>query len=90
MVGVPTEVKNNENRVAITPDGVRELDQAGVEVLVQAGAGASSEIPDDAIDGQLGEPIPGRSGVQTNNPGFPGFGSEGWIVGAGLDLAVYY
>ena len=38
-VGVPTEVKNNENRVAITPDGVRELHQHGVTVLVQAGAG---------------------------------------------------
>jgi alanine dehydrogenase len=49
VVGVPTEVKNNENRVAITPDGVRELDQAGVEVLVQAGAGAASEIPDEAM-----------------------------------------
>jgi alanine dehydrogenase len=49
VVGVPTEVKNNENRVAITPDGVRELDQAGIEVLVQAGAGAASEIPDDAM-----------------------------------------
>jgi alanine dehydrogenase len=45
-VGVPTEVKNNENRVAITPDGVRELHQHGVTVLVQAGAGESSSIPD--------------------------------------------
>jgi alanine dehydrogenase len=50
VVGVPTEVKNNENRVAITPDGVRELVQAGVEVLVQAGAGASSEIADDTME----------------------------------------
>jgi len=50
VVGVPTEVKNNENRVAITPDGVRELDQAGIEVLVQAGAGAASEIPDAAME----------------------------------------
>jgi alanine dehydrogenase len=49
VVGVPTEVKNNENRVAITPDGVRELGQAGIEVLVQSGAGASSEIPDEAM-----------------------------------------
>ncbi|HKH03667.1 MAG TPA: alanine dehydrogenase [Acidimicrobiales bacterium] len=45
-VGVPTEVKNNENRVAITPDGVRELGQHGVSVLVQAGAGEQSSIPD--------------------------------------------
>ena len=45
-MGVPTEVKNNENRVAITPDGVRELVQAGVTVLVEAGAGESSSIDD--------------------------------------------
>jgi alanine dehydrogenase len=45
-VGVPTEVKNNENRVALTPDGVRELVQHGVPVLVQAGAGEQSTIAD--------------------------------------------
>jgi alanine dehydrogenase len=47
-VGVPTEVKADERRVAITPDGVRELESQGVEVLVQAGAGAGASIPDDA------------------------------------------
>jgi alanine dehydrogenase len=46
LVGVPREIKNNENRVAITPDGVRELAQHGVSVLVEAGAGANSELPD--------------------------------------------
>ena len=46
-VGVPTEVKNNEYRVAMTPDGVRELHQHGVEVLVQSGAGQNSAIADD-------------------------------------------
>jgi alanine dehydrogenase len=46
VVGVPTEVKNSEHRVAITPDGVRELGRHGVEVLVQAGAGEESSIDD--------------------------------------------
>jgi alanine dehydrogenase len=50
VVGVPTEVKNNENRVAITPDGVRELVQAGVTVLVEAGAGQSSSIADGEME----------------------------------------
>src|SRR4051794_13307154 len=45
-VGVPTEVKNSEHRVAITPDGVRELCEHGVDVLVQQGAGLSSAITD--------------------------------------------
>ncbi len=51
VVGVPTEIKNSEHRVAITPDGVRELTQHGIEVLVQAGAGAESSIHDDEYAG---------------------------------------
>ena len=39
LVGIPTETKNNEFRVAITPAGVAELTHRGHEVLVQAGAG---------------------------------------------------
>ena len=45
-VGVPTEIKNNEFRVAITPAGVAELVQRGHEVLIQAGAGTGSAISD--------------------------------------------
>jgi alanine dehydrogenase len=45
-VGIPTEVKNNEFRVAITPAGVFELTRAGHQVFVQAGAGAGSSIGD--------------------------------------------
>ena len=46
-VGVPSEVKNHEYRVAATPSGVHELVAHGHEVLVQSGAGAGSSIPDD-------------------------------------------
>lgn len=45
-VGVPSEVKNNEFRVAITPVGVLELVRAGHEVLIQKGAGVGSSIAD--------------------------------------------
>jgi alanine dehydrogenase len=45
-VGVPTEIKNSEHRVALTPDGVRELSQHGVDVLIQSGAGVNSAIAD--------------------------------------------
>ncbi len=47
LVGIPTEVKTAENRVAITPDGVRELTSLGHEVVVENGAGAGSSILDD-------------------------------------------
>lgn len=46
-VGVPTEVKTAEHRVALTPDGVRELDARGIKVHVQAGAGAGASIADE-------------------------------------------
>ena len=45
-VGIPTEIKNNEYRVAITQAGVFELTRRGHEVLVQAGAGLGSAITD--------------------------------------------
>jgi len=46
-VGVPREIKKEEHRVAITPDGVRELLHAGATVLIEREAGIDSSIPDD-------------------------------------------
>jgi alanine dehydrogenase len=46
-VGVPTEIKADEYRVALTPSGVRELADRGHEVVVQSGAGEGSAIADD-------------------------------------------
>ena len=46
IVGVPVEVKTGEDRVAITPEGVRELVAHGHRVRVEAGAGEASSIPD--------------------------------------------
>jgi alanine dehydrogenase len=47
LVGVPTEIKADEGRVAITPDGVRELHGHGVDVVIQSGAGNGASIPDE-------------------------------------------
>jgi len=46
IVGVPAEVKTGENRVAMTPDGVRELVAHGHTVLVERNAGEGSSIHD--------------------------------------------
>jgi alanine dehydrogenase len=46
-VGVPAEVKVDEYRVALTPAGVRELVDAGHEVVVQSAAGLGSALPDE-------------------------------------------
>jgi alanine dehydrogenase len=45
-IGVPTEIKSDEYRVAITPAGVREFTEHGHEILIQAGAGEGSAISD--------------------------------------------
>ncbi|HEX5336310.1 MAG TPA: alanine dehydrogenase, partial [Propionicimonas sp.] len=46
-IGIPTEIKSQENRVAITPAGVHHLVGRGHTVLVQAGAGLGSAITDE-------------------------------------------
>lgn len=46
LIGIPKEIKNNEYRVGATPAGVRELVNAGHEVLIQTGAGIEIDFPD--------------------------------------------
>src|SRR3954468_21942079 len=62
-VGVPTEVKNHEYRVAITPAGVHELARHGHDVLVQAGAGIGSSITDDEFADAGAKIVSGRDDV---------------------------
>jgi alanine dehydrogenase len=47
IVGIPKEIKDNENRVAITPAGVKELKKRGHEIYIQSTAGEGSGFPDD-------------------------------------------
>lgn len=49
IVGIPTEIKNEEYRVALTPAGARELTAAGHRVLVQGGAGTGSSLDDQVF-----------------------------------------
>ena len=44
------------------------------------------ELPDDAQ--KSGDPVPGAQGLQTNNPGWPGFASGGWMVGAAIYVSI--
>jgi alanine dehydrogenase len=50
IVGVPKEVKDNEYRVALTPEGARELTHAGHGVLVQKGAGTGSSLYEERYE----------------------------------------
>ena len=47
-IGVPKEIKADEQRVALTPDAVRDLASHGLEVRIESGAGAGAGIGDDA------------------------------------------
>lgn len=48
FIGVPTEIKNHEYRVGLTPDSVRELTGHGHQLLVQSGAGSAIGFSDEA------------------------------------------
>ena len=62
-VGVPTEIKTDEYRVALTPSGVRELVEHGHEIVVQAGAGDGSSISDADYSSQGAEILPDAEAV---------------------------
>ena len=62
-VGVPTEIKTDEYRVALTPSGVRELVDHGHEVVVQRGAGVGSAITDADYEGQGARILPDAAAV---------------------------
>ena len=62
-VGVPTEIKADEYRVALTPSGVRELNDRGHEVVVQAGAGEGSSIGDEHYAAQGARIVPDAEAV---------------------------
>ena len=50
IIGIPKEIKNNENRVGLTPAGVQEFVKRGHDVFVQASAGDNSGFPDSAYE----------------------------------------
>jgi alanine dehydrogenase len=62
-VGVPTEIKSDEYRVALTPSGVRELTDHGHEVCVQSGAGEGSAILDEEYAAQGAAVLPDADAV---------------------------
>lgn len=95
-IGVPSEVKNNENRVAMTPAGVVQLIKYGHEVFIQKGAGLGSGFRDEEYQ-QAGATIVGTAAeawdmemvmkVKEPIPSEYGFFREGLILFTYLHLA---
>jgi alanine dehydrogenase len=98
-VGVPAEIKPDEHRVAITPDGVRELHLHGAPVLVEAGAGEGAAIPDDDFRRAGAEIVAGASEVweranlickvKEPQPSEFGYLRKGLVLFTYLHLAAY-
>ncbi len=63
VVGIPREIKDGENRVAITPDGVHELTAHGVAVIVEHDAGVGSSIADAEYHAAGAEIVPTAADV---------------------------
>jgi len=63
VVGVPRELKTDEHRVAITPDGVFEMTRRDVPVVIESGAGFDSGIADDTYRGAGAEIVPTAAAV---------------------------
>jgi alanine dehydrogenase len=57
-VGVPTEIKTDEYRVALTPIGARELSERGHDLMIQKGAGEGSAISDADYEAQGARIVP--------------------------------
>lgn len=62
-VGVPTEIKNNEYRVGLTPAAVGELVRAGHDVMVQSGAGVGVDFTDAAYQAAGATILPDAAAV---------------------------
>ncbi|WP_028962997.1 alanine dehydrogenase [Sulfobacillus thermosulfidooxidans] len=64
-IGLPTEIKPDENRVALTPAGVMALTRDGHQVLIQQGAGLGSGFSDDQYRNAGGTLVPTAEDVWT-------------------------
>lgn len=73
--------------------GVQAQFQALLPRSVDKDPGAADPVVDefpDAVDFLTGDPLPLSAGLQTNNPGYPGFESAGWLLGIGVQFGVEY
>ena len=74
-IGVPKEIKNNENRVAVTPAGVEALVHAGHSVKIQTKAGVGSGFTDESYE---------KAGAVIRGVGLGGTGERTGVVAVGV------
>ena len=67
----------------------QKLDPLTADPSIDRAQLVRDEFPDDAVDAR-GQPIASATGLQTNNPGWPGFSSRGILGGAGVTLGLLF
>jgi long-chain fatty acid transport protein len=87
-VGYRVPLRHASLGVDLQLQGHRLLSRTADKTGPGAVAGIVDEVPDDAVI--AGNPVPGRGGLQTNNPGWPGFSSAGWVLGAAVSVNLTY
>ena len=88
LIGVPKEIKTNENRIALVPAGAEALVAAGHTVLIEQGAGLGSGFPDDGLQrGGRHDPADGRRGLAARRDDHEGEGADRGRVAADAEGA---
>ncbi|WP_413441127.1 alanine dehydrogenase [Synechococcus sp. MIT S1220] len=96
-IGVPREIKADEQRVALTPDATRELASQGLEIRIESGAGAGAGIGDDAFAAAGAQVVSREEAwaahlvvkVKEPQPGEFGFLRDDMVLFTYLHLAAY-
>ena len=84
-IEVPVSINHADYAAGLYVQGQFMLPQS-VTKRSDAAHPVLDEVPDAAVDLVHGQPLPGASGLQTNNPGYPGYTSCGTILGVALVL----
>jgi long-chain fatty acid transport protein len=87
-VTLDTSFMGKRLRASLALTGQRLLARH-VEKSATAAHPVYDEFPDDSVNTSL-QPLPEAVGFQTNNPGYPGYASSGWLFGAGLSLETWF
>ncbi len=83
----PVEFLGRDLEAGITLYGSYFLPRQ-VEKDANAAHPVLDEFPDNATDIRTGLPVPEAAGLQTNNPGYPGWKSSGYMIGAGVTFRI--
>jgi hypothetical protein len=83
-----TELMGRRLRASLALQGQRLLARH-VYKRADAAHPVYDEFPDDSVNTAL-QPLPEAVGFQTNNPGYPGYASSGWLFGAGVSLETWF